>query len=168
MSVPNPLRSFNWNRLGHTSAGCKTTAKCVRCMKEKHDGECDGPPNCSNCSGPHAASAKDCPAWQMKKEIQRIRVEKLISFQKARELVEGETPAICSQRKRETDLERVMMTRSSASVSMGRWKMRAGRLRQHVVNLPLRAMAEIIQWNIHGIRSNIRNCSCCVSSTSLR
>ena len=33
--------------------------------------------------------------------------------------------------------------------------MRARRLRQHVVTLPLRAMADIIQWNIRGIRSNI-------------
>ena len=60
--VPNPLGCFNCNRFGHKSARCKTTAKGVRCAKEKHDGECDGPPNCSNCSGPHAASAKDCPA----------------------------------------------------------------------------------------------------------
>ena len=80
MFVPNPLRCFNWNRVGHTGAGCKTTAKCVRCMKEKHNGECDGPPNCSNCSGLHAALAKDCPAWQMEKDIQRIPVLKNASL----------------------------------------------------------------------------------------
>ena len=32
--------------------------------------------------------------------------------------------------------------------------MRAWRQRQHAVTLPLRAMAEIRQWNIRGIRSN--------------
>ena len=96
MFVSNPLRCFGCNRFGHTSGGCKTTAKCVRCAKEKHDGECDGPPNCSDCSGPHAASANDCPAWQMEKEFERIHVEKRISFPEARQLVEVKTPAICS------------------------------------------------------------------------
>ena len=81
----------------HTSAGCKTTAKCVRCAKEKHDGECDGSQKCSNCSGPHAASAKDCPVRQMEKEIQRVRVEKGISLPEARQLVEAKTLAISSQ-----------------------------------------------------------------------
>ena len=47
------------------------------------------------------------------------------------------------------------MTRSSASISLELWKIRARRLRQHVVTLPLWAMADIIQWNICGISSNI-------------
>ena len=94
--VPNPLGCFNCNRFDRTSAGCKTTAKCVKCAKEKRDGECDGPRNCSNCSGPHADSAKDCPVWQMKKEIQRIRIEKRVPFPEARLLVEAKTPAIRS------------------------------------------------------------------------
>ena len=55
-----------------------------------------GPQKCSNCSGPHAASSKDCHAWQMEEEIQRIRVEKRISFPEARLLVEAKAPAICS------------------------------------------------------------------------
>ena len=93
MFVPNPLRCFNCSRFGHTSAGCKATAKCVRCVKEKRDGECDGSQNCFHCSGPHAASGKDCPVWE---EIQRIPVAKRTSFPEARQLVEAKTPAICS------------------------------------------------------------------------
>ena len=55
-----------------------------------------GPPNCSSCSGPHAASAKDFPVWRMEKEIYSICIEKRISFPEARQLVEVKTPAISS------------------------------------------------------------------------
>ena len=48
---------------------------------------------CSNCKGPHAVSAKDCPVWKKEKEIQRIRVEKHISFPEARQLVEATFPS---------------------------------------------------------------------------
>ena len=64
-------------------------------------------------------------------------------------------PQQLPKRRWETGLEKVMMTRSSASTSMDLWKMRAWRLRQHAVTLPLRIMADIIQWNTRGIRSNV-------------
>ena len=80
--VPNPMRCFNRNRCGHTSQSCKAAAKCPGCGKDKHDGRCEGPKLCSNCNGPHASSAKDCPVWQKEKEIQCVRVEKRISFPK--------------------------------------------------------------------------------------
>ena len=91
--VPNPLRCFNCNKFGHTSQRCKTTAKCQRCGKDKHEEQCDGPQICSNCSGPHAASAKECPVWMKEKEIQCICVEKCISFPEARQLVEAKFPS---------------------------------------------------------------------------
>ena len=53
-------------------------------------------------------------------------------------------PQQLPKRRWETGLEKVMMTRSSASTSMDLWKMRAWRLRQHAVTLPLRIMADII------------------------
>ena len=37
----------------------------------------------------HVDAAKDCPVWKKEKEIQRIRVEKRISFSEARQLVEA-------------------------------------------------------------------------------
>ena len=80
--IPNPLRCFNCNGFGHTNQRCKSTAKCTQCGKDKHEGGCDGPKICSNCNGSHASSAKDCPSWQKEKEIQRICVEKRISFLK--------------------------------------------------------------------------------------
>ena len=90
--VPNPLRCFNCNTFGYTSQRCRTTAKCQRRGKNKHEEECDGPQICSNCKGPHTVSAKGCPVWK-KEEIQRIRVEKRISFPEARQLVEATFPS---------------------------------------------------------------------------
>ena len=63
-------------------------------MEKKHEGQCEGPKLCSNCNGPHASSAKDCPVWQKVKEIQRVRVEKRISFPEARQLVEAKMPTV--------------------------------------------------------------------------
>ena len=94
--VPNLMRSFNCNKFGHTSQSCKVAAKCPCCGKDKHEGRCEGPKLCSNCNGPHASSAKDCPVWQKEKEIQRVRVEKRISFPKARQLAEAKMPTVVS------------------------------------------------------------------------
>ena len=48
--VPNPMRCFNCNKFGHTSQRCKVAAKCPDCGKDKHEGRCEGPKLCSNCS----------------------------------------------------------------------------------------------------------------------
>ena len=74
--VPNPLRCFNCNKFGHTSQRCRTTAKCQRCGKDKHEELCEGHLICSHCKGPHAVSAENCPVWKKEKEIQRICVKK--------------------------------------------------------------------------------------------
>ena len=83
-------------KFGHTSQRCKVAAKCQWCGKEKLEGRCEGPMLCSNCNGPHASSAKDCPVWQKEKEIQRVRVEKRISLPEARQLVEAKMPTVVS------------------------------------------------------------------------
>ena len=94
--VPDPIRCFNCNNSGHTSQLCKVAAKCPDCGKDKHEGRCEGPKLCSNCNGPHASLAKDCPVWQKWKEIQRVRVEKRTSFPEARQLVETKMPTVVS------------------------------------------------------------------------
>ena len=91
--VPSPMRCFNCNKSGHTSQRCKVAAGCG---KDKHEGQCEGPKLCSNCNGPHASSAKDCPVWQKEEEIQCVRVEKRISFPEARQLVEVKMPTVIS------------------------------------------------------------------------
>ena len=67
--VPIPMRCFNCNKFGHTSQHCKVAAKCTGCGEDKHEDQCEGPKLCSNCNGPHASLAKDCPVWQKGKEI---------------------------------------------------------------------------------------------------
>ena len=78
------------------SQRCKVAAKCTGCGKDKHEGQYEGPKLCSNCNGPHASSAKDCPVWQKEKEIQRVRAEKRVSFPEARQLVEARKPTVVS------------------------------------------------------------------------
>ena len=68
--VLNLMRCFNCNEFGNMSQHCKVAAKCPGCGKDKHEGQCEGPKLCSNCSCPHASSAKDCPVWKKEKEIQ--------------------------------------------------------------------------------------------------
>ena len=92
--VPNPMRCFNCNKFANTSQRCKVAAKCTDRGKDKHEGQCEGPKLCSNCNGPNASSANDCPIWQKEKEIQRVRVEKRISFPEARQLVEAKMPTV--------------------------------------------------------------------------
>ena len=92
--VPIPMRCFICNKFGHKSQRCKVVARCPGCGKDKHEGQYEGPKLCSNCNGPHASSAKDCPVWQNVKEIQRVRVEKRISFPEARQLVEAKMPTV--------------------------------------------------------------------------
>ena len=41
--VLNPLRCFNCDKFGHTSQRCRTTAKCQRYGKDKHEEQCEGP-----------------------------------------------------------------------------------------------------------------------------
>ena len=94
--VLNPVRCFNCTKFGHMSQRCKVAAKCMGCGKDKHEDQCEGPRLCSNCSGPHASSAKDCPVWQKEKEIQHVHVEKCISFLEARQLVEAKMPTVIS------------------------------------------------------------------------
>ena len=84
--VPNPMRCFNCTH---------EPTKCTGCGK--HEGQCEGPKLCSNCNGPHASSAKDCPVWQKEKEIERARVEKRISFTEARQLVQAKMPTVITE-----------------------------------------------------------------------
>ena len=106
--VPNRMHCFNSNKFGPTSQRCKVAARCTGCGKnkhegrregtgcgkDKHEGRHEGPKLCSNCNGPHALSAKDCPFWQKEKGIQHVHVEKPISFPEARQLVKAKMPTV--------------------------------------------------------------------------
>ena len=71
--VPSPMRCFNCNKFGHTSQCCKVAENCAGCGKDKHESRCEGPKLCSNCNGPHASSAKDCPVWRRRFNVSALR-----------------------------------------------------------------------------------------------
>lgn len=84
--IPNPLRCFRCQRYGHVGTKCSGTPACARCGSSNHDaGVCDSnAPRCVNCEGTHSADSKDCPKWQLEREVQKVKAEKGISFYEAR------------------------------------------------------------------------------------
>ncbi|XP_062590939.1 uncharacterized protein LOC134252467 [Saccostrea cucullata] len=88
MFVPNPLRCFKCQRVGHGQSNCKGSEVCFRCGEEGHDGKgCQNDPKCKNCKGGHMASSKQCPMWKREKEIQKVKSEKRIPYPEAKKLV---------------------------------------------------------------------------------
>ena len=117
--VPNPMRCFNCNKFGHTSQRCKVAAKCTGCGKDKHEGQCEGPKLCSNCNGPHASSAKDCPVWQKEKEIQRVRVAASTRGESRSVQCQTSLTWVCSDRPLRTTKWYVRSSGGPGSVSTG-------------------------------------------------
>ena len=86
--VPNPLRCFKCQRFGHGQTNCKGSETCFRCGEEGHDGKnCHKEHKCKNCKGEHMASSKQCPMWIKEKEIQKVKVEKRVTYHEAKKLV---------------------------------------------------------------------------------
>lgn len=55
---------FNCLKWGHIARQCRDRARCGRCAKAKHPGECQGT-QCINCRGAHPSLARDiCPVAQ--------------------------------------------------------------------------------------------------------
>jgi len=83
--IPNPLRSFNCQKYGHSSRACKNSAACVKCGEAGHEGSnCSHQELCINCKGKHAASSREFPKWKLEKRVQQLKVERSISFPDAR------------------------------------------------------------------------------------
>ena len=89
--IPSPLRCFQCQRFGHSSRYCKNTAKCGKCSEEAHEGDCSKTTKCINCEGKHPSFSKDCPQWKLEAQIQKVRVERRVTFVEAKRLVIGTT-----------------------------------------------------------------------------
>ncbi|XP_071114709.1 uncharacterized protein [Haliotis cracherodii] len=96
--VPNPLRCYKCQHFGHGSKSCHNSVACHRCGDNHESIDCNHDLKCANCSGPHVASSKSCPVWQMESKIMKIKCEKNISYLDAKKLfkIQTNTPSTIS------------------------------------------------------------------------
>lgn len=83
--VPKPLRCFNCQRFGHTAKTCKEKRRCARCGGDHEYGKCGigVQPKCCNCGGAHSVAYGGCEVMRWENNIQKIRVERGITFAEA-------------------------------------------------------------------------------------
>lgn len=83
--VPDPLRCFKCQRLGHVAAVCKWQRRCCRCGGDHEYGKCgEGvAPKCCNCGGAHSAAYRGCAIQQQEQEVQKFKVARGVSYAEA-------------------------------------------------------------------------------------
>ena len=85
--VPNPLTCYKCGQFGHTETQCTGVAVCLNCGGGRHDGPCE--PRCINCKqAGHSCRSRDCPVWIKEKEICTLKVEREVSYARARTIYE--------------------------------------------------------------------------------
>ena len=86
--VPGPLRCYKCQKFGHGQNSCSHQPVCARCGIEGHkDTNCpEQEPKCANCSGDHPAYSRQCPEWIKQQAIVKIKTERNISFNEAKQL----------------------------------------------------------------------------------
>jgi len=78
------------------------------CGEAGHEGaSCSNQELCINCKGKHAAYSRECPKWKLEKRVQKLKVERGISFPDARKAALSEQSTNTSS------------TRTAASVVSG-------------------------------------------------
>ena len=116
--IPNPLRCYNCQKFGHSSDRCKNEKVCFRCGSEDCSaGDCRKEPKCVNCNESHPSSSKLCTVWIKEKEIQKLKVEKHLSYPEARKLYNSQHPNIsyAAMLKKKTTREIACQTDSEMS-----------------------------------------------------
>ncbi|GFV74730.1 uncharacterized protein TNCV_1039681 [Trichonephila clavipes] len=96
--IPNPLRCFKCQRLGHSQTSCCGQLTCSRCASVGHAStDCILEPKCINCSLAHSADSKLCSKWRIEKQIQEIKTSKNISYPEAPKLIVPQTSQTYTQ-----------------------------------------------------------------------
>ena len=95
--VPNPLRCFKCQSFGHTQEHCMSQAICVSWGEEEHSPPCQSSPYYINCDDPHGSNFRDCPKFQIEREIQKIRATDKVSFPEAWHCYQAQHPVDFSQ-----------------------------------------------------------------------
>ncbi|XP_055950828.1 uncharacterized protein LOC129984899 [Argiope bruennichi] len=91
--IPNPLRCFQCQRIGHSKATCRGTLTCARCAEAGHESvDCTANEKCVNCKGEHSSFSRTCPIWQLEKEVLSVKVKNQISYPEAKRIVKARLP----------------------------------------------------------------------------
>lgn len=95
--IPQPLRCYKCQKFGHFTLNCKNpTNICGVCTEEIADNleknNCTKPPKCVNCQDAHPSFSKTCPIYKNEFEVQKIRVEKKISYFEAKKEFKSRVP----------------------------------------------------------------------------
>lgn len=83
--IPQPLRCFKCQRMGHTAQQCKWKQRCAKCGGEHDYGKCknDAKLKCCNCGGEHSAAYAGCAVQKQAKEVQRYKVVNKVTYAEA-------------------------------------------------------------------------------------
>lgn len=92
--VPNPLRCFCCQKLGHHEDSCSADYEevCANCGTGNHNHrtkDCMNPSKCVNCGGDHISRSNVCPAWKKEKEILKIKCTMKIQYSEAKKMYES-------------------------------------------------------------------------------
>ena len=87
--IPLPRRCFNCQNYGHSGAKCRRIIPvCSRCgddiINDHKEETCQRPINCTHCQEPHSVASRNCPRYQMEKEILFIKTKEHLTFKEAR------------------------------------------------------------------------------------
>jgi hypothetical protein len=87
--IPNPMRCFKCNRIGHTFKNCRSPFDtCMKCSEGKHELPCNNTPRCINCNQDHSANSPNCIIYKIAKETIAIKTKERCSYREAKQRAE--------------------------------------------------------------------------------
>lgn len=82
--IPNPTICYRCYNYGHTKFRCKSEAKCRNCSKvHNFEEDCTEAAFCFHCQGNHGPSSRNCPTYNMEKEVTRLMYTKGVTYNEA-------------------------------------------------------------------------------------
>jgi hypothetical protein len=118
--VPQPLRCFKCQRIGHVAQQCKWRQRCAKCGGEHEYGKCnkDTKLKCCNCGGEHSAAYAGCVVQKQAKEVQRYKVVNKVSYAEALKSMgtyesKENRPTVCNENMNESAMHGVGLPQRS-------------------------------------------------------